>query len=159
MKKVLKWEKLETQEIRNRVEYYKAKMFLDEWMIDLKFDNWYCLEDWVEDRSVTANTEVLYEYKKASIMFFIPSKVEFKKDQWYSIDQIIKHELAHNATDRLTKLAEERFVSQREIDKECESLTQYISNCINSDYKDGRKILPIVLKDTNKKKNWMKKGL
>lgn len=139
MKKVLKWEKSEAKEVKDRVEHYKYKMYLSEWMIDLKFDNWYCIEDWVEDRSVAANTDVLYEYKKCSITFFIPSKLEMKKDDWYSIDQIIKHELAHNATDKLTKLAEERFISQREIDKECESLTQYISNCINSDYKNVRR--------------------
>jgi hypothetical protein len=129
------WWKNDLHNIVKRLNHYRNKMFLNEWLFDVRLDGWFCKDDGTEDRTVAANTEVLFEYKKAMITFFITSKKEWGKG-WRAIDEIIKHELAHSVTDRLTKLAEERFLSQREIDKECEVLTQYIANCVNSDYQE-----------------------
>ena len=129
------WSKQDVSDIKKRFQYYVEKMYLGEWFFDIRFENWYCVENWEIDKNVAANTDVMSEYKKARITFFITARNEYRHG-WEWIDSVIKHELAHSATDKLTKLAEERFLSQREIDKECESLTQYISNCVNSDYKD-----------------------
>ena len=130
-----KWTKNEIKEVKNRVEYYKQKMFLSEWTISLIFKD--CLwksENSDQDETMAAETDWFPAYKKAQIIFYSPSREEWKQNGSYWLDKIIVHELAHNLTTRLTDLAKERYLSEREIDFECEYLTEYIANCIKLDY-------------------------
>jgi hypothetical protein len=39
MKKEVVWEKKDVKEVKNRLEYYRYKMFLHDWFFDVKFEN------------------------------------------------------------------------------------------------------------------------
>ena len=73
-------------------------------------------------------------YKTANIWYYPETVDLFKNKQYTALTHAITHEVAHIMTDPITKLADMRFATSREIEDANENLTESIAQL-------GRKII------------------
>ena len=111
------------------IDKYKPLMFLDAHSVTIKYD-----QDTIEDNIMECEPKFPYfnaviHYGDSALKLFEEHKNN-KKMQRAVFEEYIVHELTHIMTAGLADKAAQRFVSENEISRELETLTDHIMKII-----------------------------
>ena len=130
MKKKKKfWTKQLIKMVDDEVKKMIKRLYLDDWVIKLNFEEENVEDNW-NDYKVAASTTAEWTYHKATISFYplIIWKSTLKNKKLSLSDKnCVDHEVCHLLTWKLNELASDRFITQKQLNDEIESVTQKLS--------------------------------
>jgi hypothetical protein len=126
----------------DKFEELISEMFIDFVTISFEFDSRES-PDTLDHKGMTSVFSIEHDtcYHKSHIVVYPVAYKLYHTDKIKLLDTMV-HELCHTHTEKLSSLAEKRYLSRREISDETENLTEIMSKYVTTLLKQTTKIYP-----------------